>query len=122
MSLVMQSTERSVQMSVFDYNRPNAKYLSFSSGDNGYALFLYECQKKKEIEMDLHSSDVTELKEKCKYLQAYSDSYEDFHKLSEVNGIRNLTVFMRCEKTANILFTVGTNEDRLYNNVYELSK
>lgn len=94
-----------------DKNVLSIKYFGFASYDNSLAKFFYDCEGENAYGAD-------DLKNLCHYADATENEYKEFHKITDIAGIRsegyiiNFPFYIQGERDAHVLLSTGPRADR----------
>lgn len=103
-----------------DKNVLPIKYFGFASYDNSLAKFFYNCEGENAYQED-------DIKKLCRYADATENEYKDFHKITDITGIRsegyiiNFPFYIQAERDAHVLLTAVPMANR-ETNEYEIRK
>lgn len=96
------------------------KYFGFASYDNSLAKFFYNCEGENAYQED-------DIKKLCRYADAMENEYNEFHKITDITGIRsegyivNFPFYIQGERDAHVLLTAEPKANREANE-YEIRK
>lgn len=103
-----------------DKNVIPVKYFGFASYDNSLAKFFYNCEGENAYQED-------DIKKLCRYAEATENEYNEFHKITDIQGIRgdgyiiNFPFYIQAERDAHVLLTTVPMANREANE-YEIRK